>query len=129
MVSTGLGHLLLPLATLEDLSAIVPDYQAIHRVVEPRGAFGIYAAVYDDATASARARFFARDPGTGEDPATGSAAAPLCAYLAQRTGARAVDIAQGVEMGRPSLLRTEVVDGRVRVGGDVVVVVSGTVRI
>ena len=129
VASTGLPHLILPLATIEDLAAITPDYDAIHRVVEPLDAFGIYAAVHDEANGLARARFFAKDPGTGEDPATGSAAGPLCAYLARRRGARAVEITQGVEMGRRSLLRTELVDDRVRVGGDVVVVISGTVRL
>ena len=129
VVSTGLPHLMLPLTTIEDLAAITPHYEAIHRVVEPLGAFGIYAAVCDESNGLARTRFFAKDPATGEDPATGSAGGPLCAYLHRRRGARAVEITQGVEMGRRSLLRTEVVDDRVRVGGDVMVIISGTVRL
>ena len=40
----------------------------------------------------------------GEDPATGSAAGPLCAYLAASRRASRVEISQGVEMGRPSVL-------------------------
>ena len=63
----------------------------------------------------------------GEDPATGAAAGPLCAYVAQRTGVEAVEIDQGVEMGRASRLRASVEGDRVRVGGDAVVVVDGTV--
>jgi trans-2,3-dihydro-3-hydroxyanthranilate isomerase len=129
VVSTGLSHLMLPVRSLEDLSQIVPDFAAIGRVVEPRGAFGIYAAHCDITAGTAQARFFARDPGIGEDPATGSAAGPLCAYLASRAGSHAVAITQGVQMGRPSRLRTELVADRVRVSGDVVVVIDGTVRL
>lgn len=171
VVSTGLPHLMLPLRSLEDLAIIVPDYQAIHALLEPHGAVGIYAAVLTTptattaadarstdiaaararsadttavparrtditaararptATTTVRARFFAHDPRIGEDPATGSAAGPLCAYLHQRLGVHAVTISQGVEMGRPSVLRTELAADRVRVSGDAVIVISGTVRL
>jgi trans-2,3-dihydro-3-hydroxyanthranilate isomerase len=97
VVSTGLSHLMLPVRSLEDLSQIVPDFRAIEQVVAPRGAFGIYAAYCDITAGTAQARFFARDPGIGEDPATGSAAGPLCAYLASQTDSRAVEITQGAE--------------------------------
>jgi trans-2,3-dihydro-3-hydroxyanthranilate isomerase len=63
----------------------------------------------------------------GEDPATGSAAGPLCAYLAERTGLRRLTVSQGVEMGRASQLVAEVEGDRVRVGGDAVVVADGSV--
>jgi predicted PhzF superfamily epimerase YddE/YHI9 len=46
-----------------------------------------------------------------------------------RTGLERVEVTQGVEMGRPSRLLAEMEDGRVRVGGDVVVLVSGTLRL
>ena len=76
-----------------------------------------------------RARSFMRTAEKGEDPATGAAAGPLCAHVAERTGVEALEIDQGVEMGRPSRLRAAVEGDRVRVGGDVVVVVDGTVRL
>ena len=126
VVSTGLAHLMLPLSSVEDLSHIVPDFAAIHALLEPRGAFGVYAVFCNPATGRARARFFARDAGIGEDPATGSAAGPLGAYLNHRAGCATVEITQGVEMGRPSRLRAEAVNDRVRVSGDVVVVIDGT---
>lgn len=129
VVSTGLPHLMAPVRSVEDLARIVPDQQALVAVVEPVGAFGVYAACFDPETGTARARFFARDPGIAEDPATGSAAGPLCAYLSRYAGCSAVEITQGVEMGRPSRLLAEVVDDRVRVTGDVVIVVDGTVRL
>ena len=58
-----------------------------------------------------RARSFAGHRPLGEDPATGSAVGPLCAYLAERTGRDAVTVDQGVEMGRPSLLEAEMEEG------------------
>ncbi|WP_251975818.1 PhzF family phenazine biosynthesis protein [Salinicola avicenniae] len=58
-----------------------------------------------------RTRLFAPAMGIPEDPATGSAAAPLIGYLATRASSDAVQewtIHQGVEMGRPSRIRGRV---------------------
>ena len=53
-----------------------------------------------------------------EDPATGSAAAALGALLASLDGAPVtLDIAQGVEMGRPSRIRVEAGTSGVAVSG------------
>jgi PhzF family phenazine biosynthesis protein len=70
-------------------------------------------------------RFASRNPfprgGIREDPATGSAAAGLGAYLRARGHIDApavLSVDQGAETGRPSLLVVEVPsDGRVRVTG------------
>ena len=69
--------------------------------------------------------------GTPEDAATGSAATPLAGFLLHLSGGEnaAFDIVQGVEMGRPSLLRTtarRTTDGiRATVGGGCVPVLRG----
>jgi trans-2,3-dihydro-3-hydroxyanthranilate isomerase len=67
---------------------------------------------------AARARMFAPGEGIAEDPATGSAAGPLGAYLVQHGalladagGVARLEVAQGVEMGRPSLMFVEVEGG------------------
>jgi len=65
----------------------------------------------------------------GEDPATGSAAGPLGAYLAEYAGCERLVIRQGEEMGRASLLEVEMVDGRPRVGGGVIPVIDGEVSL
>ncbi|MDZ4053531.1 MAG: PhzF family phenazine biosynthesis protein, partial [Phenylobacterium sp.] len=54
-----------------------------------------------------RARMFAPLSGTYEDPATGSANATLAALLVSLSGVdqAAFTISQGVEMGRPSILK------------------------
>lgn len=81
-----------------------------------------------------RARMFAPLSGTIEDPATGSAASALTAWLCPRDGRDlALDVTQGVEMGRPSRMRTEArrVGGEVRawVGGGCVPVLSGVAEL
>ena len=62
-----------------------------------------------------------------EDPATGAAAAALGAYLRERGEIRApatFEIAQGVEMGRPSRITVSIVPGEagVRVSGNAVAI-------
>ena len=82
-----------------------------------------------------RARMFSPLSGTIEDAATGSAATPLAALLLSLTKdtERRYDIVQGVEMGRPSLLRTSAhraADGiRAAVGGGCVPVLRGEVSL
>ncbi len=85
-----------------------------------------------------RARMFAPHHGIAEDPATGSANVALVGLLAKLRPEPDLrisrTIAQGVEMGRPSLLQAdaEKKDGTVTatyVGGRCVPVMSGTIEI
>ncbi len=82
-----------------------------------------------------RTRMFAPISGTWEDPATGSANAALAAFLLSLTDAERADyeIVQGVEMGRPSLLKAGAVRGadgiRATVGGGCVWVCRGEVEV
>jgi trans-2,3-dihydro-3-hydroxyanthranilate isomerase len=89
----------------------------------------------DDATVYSR--MFAPVLGIPEDPATGGASGPLGAYLLQHnavsadTASRLVSL-QGVWMGRPSRIHLALsiragVLKEVRVGGEAVVVGTGTV--
>ena len=79
--------------------------------------------------ATLRARMFSPLSGTIEDAATGSAATPLAALLCQLGMGERFEITQGVEMGRPSLLRAtarRAADGvRASVGGGCVRVLEG----
>ena len=88
-----------------------------------------------------RARMFAPALGIAEDPATGAAAAALAGVLGARAlaggagaGTLAWTIHQGVEMGRPSLIRIEVdlapgAVAAVRVEGGGLEVSRGTLRV
>ncbi len=42
---------------------------------------------------------------------------------------RALEIAQGIEIGRPSRIKTAIEGDRVRVGGEDVLLVEGTLRL
>ncbi len=84
-----------------------------------------------------RARVFVPSGGVPEDPATGSANAALAGFLAARTprdGTLRWEVAQGVEMGRPSRLSVEAhkTGGRIdaiRVGGASVIMADGTMSL
>ena len=128
IVSTGLGQLIVPLRDRDALARARPDWTAIEALLSRHGATVLYAAVCDPASGAASARSFV-SAATGEDPATGSAAGPLCAYLAAQADATRITIVQGVEMGRPSRLLAEMEGERPRVGGDVVVVADGTLHL
>ncbi len=128
IVSTGVPQLIVPLRDRDALTAARPDYAALHALQAPHGALTVYAVVCDPASGQVSARSFV-SAAVGEDPATGSAAGPLCSYLAARTGATSIAIDQGIEMGRPSRLTAAIEGDRPRVSGEVVVVVDGTVHL
>ncbi len=119
------------------LTKATPDLGAFRRVCsshrELNGRFSLFLYARDGNRL--RARMFAPIAGTWEDPATGSASAPLGALLLSLTKeeSRAFDIHQGVEMGRPSLLRVvarRTPDGiRATVGGGCVPVFRGEAQV
>jgi len=96
----------------------------------------VYVRTADDF--DIRARMFSPLDGIPEDPATGSANCVLAALLSDLDpapdGAYSFRIAQGVEMGRPSVLeaRTEKRDGtvvNVWIGGESVMVAEGWIEV
>ena len=109
------------------LAGLRPNYEGIGALLRGHEAIVLYVVAADPAAGRAWARSFLQTAEMGEDPATGAAAGPLMAHVAARAGTQALEIVQGVEMGRPSVLRAAVEGDRVRVGGDVVVVADGTV--
>jgi trans-2,3-dihydro-3-hydroxyanthranilate isomerase len=75
-----------------------------------------------------QARGFFPGSGVPEDPATGSAAAALGIYLADRVGNIDFEIRQGIEMGRPSIIKVRARENVVEVGGRSVLVARGTLE-
>jgi trans-2,3-dihydro-3-hydroxyanthranilate isomerase len=127
-VSTGAFHVLAPVRDDSLLAGLWPDYDRIASLLAPYpGGLCLYVGGVDVDAGTARARSFATRAEMGEDPATGSAVGPLCAYLAERAGVQRLTVSQGVEMGRASRLAAEIEGDRVRVGGDAVVVADGDV--
>lgn len=118
--------------TGDALTRAIPDTAAFRRALAATpGLARLYLHLYAHDGDRVRARMFGPLDGLTEDPATGSANAPLAALLLSLTDADqgAWDIVQGVEMGRPSLLRTtarRTPDGiRATVGGGCVPVLEG----
>jgi trans-2,3-dihydro-3-hydroxyanthranilate isomerase len=133
ILSTGVAHAIAPLADDAALARTRPDYQAIDELLAPHGAVVLYLAAWkepQDGHAVAHARSFSRVVSLAEDPATGSAAGPLSAYLHERGVCRAITLSQGAEMGRPSSIAAEIDDeGRARVSGPVVPIIDGEVQL
>ncbi|OWR01447.1 PhzF family phenazine biosynthesis protein [Sphingopyxis witflariensis] len=99
------------IAELSDaaLARCVPDLAAFRDTLAAHPQFGtrLSVHVYCKHGRTLRARMFAPLAGTWEDPATGSANAPLAGLLLSLepdTEEARFEIHQGVEMGRPSLL-------------------------
>ena len=128
IVSTGLAHVIAPLTEPGALGRVVPDYPAVDALISPLGAVTLYLSWFSP-DGTARARAFSRIVEMGEDPATGSAAGPLCAYLAERGITEAMTISQGAEMGRPSTIEAAMDGERVRVSGAVVPLLDGEIEL
>jgi len=133
-VSTGAMHLLVPVRSLSALERVRVDAHALITLARPLGCEGCYLFCLEthEQGAAVRARAFFPGIGISEDPATGSAAGPLGAYLASRNliaeGVWAV-IEQGVEMERPSRIEVRVQGEQVEVAGRSVIVAEGTLHL
>jgi trans-2,3-dihydro-3-hydroxyanthranilate isomerase len=124
----GPRHVFVGLPDVPALSALRPDQRALAEHLD------VATNCFAGAGTTWRTRMFSPAYGVAEDAGTGSAAGPLAIHLARHGmvpfGNR-IEIWQGVEMGRPSLMLATAwghehrVD-RVEVGGCAVVVARGT---
>jgi trans-2,3-dihydro-3-hydroxyanthranilate isomerase len=127
VVDTGVPQILVPVQR-GALRLLEPDFPALEALLTEHGAVTLYLFTLEGDRAAARSLYLEPD-GVSEDPATGSAAGPLMAYVHDRLGLARLRVEQGVEMGRPSVLECSLEGDRVRVGGDTVVVARGTVSL
>jgi trans-2,3-dihydro-3-hydroxyanthranilate isomerase len=139
IASCGAAFILAELKSATALARSLPRADVFHQEVSKHPATSIllYTQVDED-TIDIRARMFAPQHGIPEDPATGSANVALIGLLAKLRPEADLDlsktIAQGVEMGRPSVLQAQAEkrDGVVTatyIGGRCVPVMSGTVEL
>jgi trans-2,3-dihydro-3-hydroxyanthranilate isomerase len=113
------------------LSALAPRMDALRSLGE------IGAVCFVGSGHSWRVRVFVPGLGVPEDPATGSAAGPLAVHLSRHgrlAWGEPIEIAQGHELGRPSLIRARAEGGergveRVEVAGDAVLLGRGELRL
>ncbi len=134
-VSTGIGFLITPLASLDALRRARIDATACSALLEGGMAEDVLIVAREgrDPSHQLSVRVFAASHGVLEDPATGSANGCLAGWLSRHRvlGDPHVDVTvgQGHEIGRPSLLRLRAwPDGdgiAVEVGGRVVPVAEG----
>ncbi len=126
----GIRPTFVTLGSLGEVAALRPDLSALTEL-------GVMVSCFAGSGAAWKARVFAPSDGVPEDPATGSAAGPLVVHLCRHglvDWGEWIEIAQGVEIGRPSTLfaRADARDGvleHVSVGGHAVVVARGEYRL
>lgn len=131
LYDNGPRHVIVTLQSQEQVGALTPDLRALGGLGE------ICISCVAGEGALYKNRMFAPSLGVPEDPATGSAAGPIAVHLA-RNGVvpfgLEIEIRQGLEVGRPSLLRA-IAEGsperleRVRVGGCAVIVAAGSLML
>ncbi|MBA2297331.1 MAG: PhzF family phenazine biosynthesis protein [Actinobacteria bacterium] len=131
----GVEHVYVALGSETEVAALVPDEKAL-------AVFGFVGVnIFSGAGSRWKTRMFSPVDGVGEDAATGSAAGPLACHLARHGLApwgEQIEISQGTEIGRPSVLYAtawgagaevgETIE-RVEVGGSAVVVARGEFRV
>lgn len=134
VISTGATHMLVPARSLADLARVSVDAERLTALAKPLGCEGCYLFCLEtrEHESIAHARAFFPGIGIAEDPATGSAAGPLAAYLAARRLAPEntwITIEQGDEIGRPSRIGVRVSGERVEVSGRCAIVAEGTLTL
>lgn len=134
----GPSFLYVELADLDALARARIREPAFTRTRDSAGDTGAIYAYVRTGPAAIQARMFDPHAGIPEDPATGSATAILAGQLlaagALGNGTSVWTMRQGVEMGRPSVLRLaiDVSDGAItacRVAGQAVKIAEGTIRV
>ncbi|WP_184259747.1 PhzF family phenazine biosynthesis protein [Rhodopseudomonas rhenobacensis] len=139
IASCGAAFIIAELTNRDALSAAEPRIDVFRDQVsrQPATSVLLYTQVADDEV-DIRARMFAPHRGIFEDPATGSANVALIGLLATLRAEPELSlskrIAQGVEMGRPSLLQASAekrggVVTATMIGGDCVPVMSGAIAL
>jgi trans-2,3-dihydro-3-hydroxyanthranilate isomerase len=133
--NAGVGYDCIPVASLDALARAKPESAFARTFRGPHPAAYVYTRVGEGAF---QARMFAPGLGVSEDPATGSAAAAFAGALMRfeppGDGVHDIEIAQGLEMGRPSriALQLHVEAGAlvgVELGGEAVIVMEGHLRL
>ncbi|HEX5246300.1 MAG TPA: PhzF family phenazine biosynthesis protein [Gaiellaceae bacterium] len=123
----GPGHVMVELRSPEDVAALRPNMGALAGVLsEGTDCFARDGAHW-------KSRVFVPGAGVDEDPATGSAAGPLALHLARHgriAFGEEIEISQGAEIGRPSMLYAVAqAPDQVEVGGSAVIVARGEFQI
>ena len=138
VASVGLPFLFAELKDCDALQRAEVDMKKLYALAAQGLAADIHLYVHSNDDFDIRARVFAPLEGVPEDPATGSASCALAGILSHcdeaPDGRFQYRIAQGVEMGRPSILNAgaEKENGtvvRTTIGGSCVMVAEGYIEV
>jgi PhzF family phenazine biosynthesis protein len=135
--STGLPFLILPVNFLEHLSGMSPDMAAVEALADAHDTAGIYVFSFDalgrsqPAGTTLHGRAFVPGLGIDEDPVTGTASGACGAYLDRFAAFEGefpdrMTFEQGHFLDRPGYVGVRVDGDTVRVGGDSVVSMDGS---
>jgi trans-2,3-dihydro-3-hydroxyanthranilate isomerase len=147
LVTTALPQLMVPVRSLAALKALPSGggggdlAKFLKGVSQSCDCAMLYTFDTGDPKITVRCRMFSPGLGVPEDPATGSAAGALGCYLVSHNlvrphgGVANIVMDQGIEIGRPSRMHVTITCGNggeitdVKVGGEAVTVIEGTVRL
>jgi trans-2,3-dihydro-3-hydroxyanthranilate isomerase len=126
----GVRHTLVALPSEAEVAALRPDLAALAEL-------GVAVSCFAGDGRRWKTRMFAPALGVPEDAATGSAAGPLACHLCRHgllPWGTEIEIHQGAEIGRPSILYASAAGegariDRVRCGGQAVIVARGELRL
>lgn len=113
VITTGLPHLVVPIADDAALSAFAPDRTIAEQLGAVHGVDTIALISDHRAPGSLRLRDLCAPVGDLEEPASGTTAAAVTDFANRHRGTSQLVVRQGEDMGRPSLLRTTIRADRV----------------
>ena len=138
IVSTGFPALYVPLKNLKTIQNIELNIPVLREILGSVDMIYVFTVETLESTSTVHSRAFAPFVGIPEDPATGSAAGALGAYLVHHQIIEGLDsskivIEQGFEMNRPSLIHVNVGKAggdiaSIQVGGQAITVLEGNLR-
>ncbi len=133
--SCGVPYQLIELADLGALASVQVESGTLARALPAPAERNLYLYVRDTPQ-RLRTRMFTGEATLYEDPATGSAAAPLIGYLSRQSANQTLDwqVTQGVEMGRPShihgrVTRAEAGQQTIHIGGEAIIAGEGVLYV
>ena len=148
MISTGLPDIMMPVASLEALDAISPDFPALSKLSEKYEVVGVHAFTTACEDATCHTRNFAPLYDIDEEAATGTSSGATTYYGYLNGFVKSGDeckYIQGEKMGRPSVILSNIevecsADGceefnpenaecYIKVGGDAVILAEGEIHI
>lgn len=130
VIDAGIRAMVIPVREKVVLKKMEPKRRRMARLTEKYGP-QCFHLFYYDGDGSVVQRNFAPSAGSWEEPGTGTASGAMYAYLKEknRLARRKITCSQGEEIGRPSEIVLDEIDGAIYVGGKACVVMEGIMRI